>query len=277
MNRFNSLRVPALVLGVLVLGAISAAQGGGGQGRARGFGGGFGGGRSNSMFLLRRTDVQTDLQLTTDQKTKLDDLMTSMRGNRGQGGGNRGQGGGNRGANGGNGGNGGQGDGTPPTDAERQARRADMESRRAEQQKQVNAILTPAQITRLGEISIQTRGNMAIMDPEIRKQIDFSSDQTAKVKALQDKMQEAMQSVFQKSQDGTITRDDAMKSMQKNGEVMKTELGKILTHRQADKLKELGGSPFKEDPSEAQGFGRGFGGGGGRGGRRGGGGGGGGL
>src|SRR5690348_10283910 len=96
MNRFISLRTPAIVLGVLVFGALSLAQGGGG--RQRGFGGGMGG-RNNPAMLLRRSDVQADLGITADQKSKLDDLMTSMRGQRGQGG--AGGGGGQGGAGGG--------------------------------------------------------------------------------------------------------------------------------------------------------------------------------
>src|SRR5437868_9492039 len=81
MNRFLTLKTPALVLGVLLLGALSVAQNGGDR-KGHGFGGG--GGRGGNQFgLLRRTDVRTDLQLSTDQITKLDELMTSMRGQRG--------------------------------------------------------------------------------------------------------------------------------------------------------------------------------------------------
>lgn len=254
MNRLMSLRTPAIVLGAVVFAALSVGQGGGHQGR--GFGGGFGGGRGNLIGLLRRTDVQTDLQITPDQKTKLDDLMTSMRGQRGNRGDNAGQAG--------------QGGGTPPTQAEMDARRAEMESRRAEQQKQVNAILTQSQLGRLKEISIQLRGNMAVMDPDIQKQIDLSSDQIAKIKSLSETMQEASQSVMQKMRDQTITREQAMDAFKKNMQAMQDEIGKVLTHSQADKLKSLGGAPFKADPAESQRFGFG----GGRGGRRGGGGGG---
>ena len=255
MNRFKSVLIPALAVGALMIGAFAVAQDGG-QGRrmGRGFGGGFGGG-GNTFFLLRRDDVQTDLQLTSDQKTKLQDLMTSMRGNRGE-----------RGARtGGQGGNG----GTPPTDAERQARRAEMQSRMAEMKKNIDAILTPAQITRLDEISIQLRGNMALLESDVQNKLGLSNEQKGKIKDLQSKMQDANQAVGQKMQDNTITRDQAFQSFQKNNDIMKDQLGKVLTRSQADKLKAMGGAPFKADPNESQGFGFGR-----RGGRRGGGGGG---
>jgi len=251
MNRIKTLLAPALVAGILILGSVAMAQDKPAQRMGgRGFGGGFGRG-GNSMMLLRRTDVQTDLQLSADQKTKLDDLMTSMRGQRGDRQ--------NRDAS-----------ATPPTDAERQAMRAQMEARRAEQQKQVDAILTPAQQSRLKEISLQLQGNMALLNPDVQTQLDFTSAQRDKVSGLRDKMMEASQTIFQKIQDGSLTREDAMKSMQKNGEIMKEELGKVLTRSQADKLKSLQGAPFKADPSENRGFG--FGGGFGRRGGRGGGG-----
>src|SRR5689334_10288985 len=109
MNRFNSLKSPAIVLGVLVFGALAAAQSGAGGHKDRGQGGGYmRGGRGNMIGLLRRSDVQTDLQITADQKSKLDDLMASMRSQRGD-----------RGAAGSRGGQG----GTPPTEAEMEARR----------------------------------------------------------------------------------------------------------------------------------------------------------
>jgi hypothetical protein len=235
MNRYISLRTPAIVLGVLVFGALSLAQGGGG--RQRGFGGGGMGGRNNPAMLLRRSDVQTDLGISADQKSKLDDLMTSMRGQRGQGG---------------------AGGGTPPTDAERQARRAEMESRMAEMQKKVDDILTQQQLGRLKQISLQLRGNMALTEPDIQKEVGLSGDQISKIKGLQETMQQASQSVMEKMRDQSITRDQAMAAFKTNTQAMNDSIGKILTHHQMDKLKELQGAPFKADPAESMGgFGRG--------------------
>ncbi len=244
MNRTKTLLATTLVAGMLVLSAFAAAQDKPGQRMGgRGFGG-FGRG-GNSLGLLRRDDVQADLHLTADQKAKLDELMTSIRGQRGEGG-RPDQ----------------AGAGTTPSDADREARRAQMEARRTEQQKQVDSILTTAQQARLKQISLQIRGNYALLDPQLQTDLDFSSAQRDKVSTLRDKMMEASQAIFQKVQDGTITRDDAMKSMQKNGEVMKEELGKVLTRSQADKLKSIEGVPFKADPNEQNrgfGFGGGFG------------------
>jgi hypothetical protein len=239
MNRLKTFVTPTLVIGALLMGALAVAQDGG-QGRMRR--GGFGGGRQgSSLMLLRRSDVQADLKLTAEQKTKLDEVMKSMRGERSEGGQRR-----NRGE------EGSTQQRTPPTDAERQARREAAESRQAELQKNINSVLSNDQVERLTEISLQLRGYTALLDQSVQKDLGFTDDQKAKVKSLREKMGEASQSIFQKVQDNSITREEAMKSMQKNNDVMKEELSKVLSKSQADKFKSMQGSTFKADPSESQ-------------------------
>jgi len=183
----------------------------------------FGGRGGGVARLLFRSDVQTDLQLTADQKTKLDALRTSMRGQRG-----------------------GAGGGTPPTADE-------MKARRDEQQKQVAAILTPEQVKRLGEIAIQVAGDQAVLEPDVQKQLDLTADQKAKIKDLQDKQREANQSIRDKVQSGEIQRDASRDLMQKNNQAMSDEIHKLLTEAQLAKLKTLGGTPFKADETTNRG------------------------
>src|SRR5438552_1587369 len=61
----------AALAALLIITVGAFAQGGGGQGR-RGFG------PPNPAFLVRNADVQTDLKITPDQKTKLNTLFESM-------------------------------------------------------------------------------------------------------------------------------------------------------------------------------------------------------
>lgn len=241
MNKL-SLRAPAIALGLLLCGALAMAQSGGRQWGGRG---GFGGRGDNELGLLRRADVQKDLQLSGDQKTKVDDLLTSMRGQRGERGNRQGQRGDRR--------QGGQDPANRPTDAERQARRAQQEARRAEMQKKVAEILSATQVSRLHEISIQLRGSMALLDPKVQQAVGLSSTQLEKIKGLQEKMREASQSVMEKAQGQEITREQVRESMQKNSAIMKEELAKLLTSEQAAKLKALGGAPFAADPDEDDG------------------------
>lgn len=248
MSRF-SIKLPALAVGVFLCGALALGQGGGG-GRMR-MQGGFGGRGGNEFGLLRRSDVQADLQLTGPQKTKLDEILSSIRGQRGEGRGRRqeGQGQAQKGE------RRQRQERSQMTDEERKAFRAQMEARQQEMRKKLAEVLNPTQFARLKEISIQLRGNMAILDPEIQKQVGLSASQVSKIKDLQEKMQTASRSVMEKAQSQEITREQAMDSMRKNMQVMQDELAKLLTSDQSAKLKALGGAPFKADPDEG-GWGR---------------------
>lgn len=271
------------VAALLVCVAFAAAQGGnggqggqgGGQGRGQGqgrrgggfgqFGGGqFGRGGNNELTLALRKDVQTDLAVTDDQKKKLDDLNAKQREARrgqfggGAGGGQRGNGGGGNGGggNGGGGFGGGQG-------IDREALQKRMEEQRTQTHKDLAAILNEGQMKRLGEISVQLRGNRAILDTAVQKELGFTSEQSTKLKDLQDKQQAANQSLFEKVRNNEMSREDVQAAMEKNNKTMDEELGKILTSEQTAKLKAMGGKPFKADPNEAQGRRNGGGGGGG--------------
>jgi len=83
------------------------------------------------------------------------------------------------------------------------------------------------------------------MNEAIQKDLGLSEDQITKLKDLQQKQQEANRAVMQKVRDGGMSREDVQATMQKNEEIMNTEIGKILTSSQAAKLKEMGGAPFK--------------------------------
>jgi hypothetical protein len=125
---------------------------------------------------------------------------------------------------------------------------AQAKERRETMRKELLTVISEAQLKRLDEISIQFQGNMAITQAEMQKTLGLSAEQTEKVAELQKRQQEANRALFQKVQDQEITREDMQASMTKNTDIMKTELGKILTADQAAKLKALQGKPFtKED------------------------------
>ncbi len=197
----------------------SAAFAQGGQG-GRGFGRMMGADPTGT-FLLQRPDVQKDLNITDDQKTKLQALqekarsdMTEIRQN----------------ANG-----------------DPQAMRDGMMKYMAQMQKDVAAVLTKDQATRLKEINIQLAGTTAATFPDVQKDLGLSADQIAKIKDLQSKQQEANMALFQKVRDQEITREEMQASMKKNTDTFNAEVGKILTDDQKAKLKTMGGKEFKQD------------------------------
>ncbi len=247
------------------LACTSFAQGGGGgQGGGRGFGAGMGqrmGGmvlRYDPMTYLGRTDVEKDLGLTDEQVKKLEELSTKnmekMRA-RFQPGGNT--------------------SGENLTMEERmkqfdKQREADLK----EQQKTLEGILKPEQVTRVKEIWAQLESNRVILYVDLQKELAITDKQKEDIKALQTKQQEANQALMEKLRNQEITREDAQASREKNNKIMDEQLGKLLTTEQTDKIKALKGTKtFTPDKEVTYKFGgRGMMGGGQRGNRGGGGG-----
>lgn len=211
-----------LVAGIAVLATVSIAQGGGG-GRG-GFGqgrGGFGMQDPSGVFLLRREDVQGELKLTADQKSKLTTIQEDQRAKMRE----MFQGGGGGG--------------------DREAMMAEMQKMQAENNKVTLAVLDDTQKKRLKELAVQRMGNGVAANAEMQKELGMTDDQKAKIKDLQAKQQEANQAVMQKMRDGEIQREELQGIMQKNTDIYNAELGKILTDAQKAKIKEMGGKPFK--------------------------------
>src|SRR5436309_1149922 len=69
------MRKAILIAVVAAMACMGMAQGGGGQGRGMRMM--FGGGGLNTRFILRE-DVSKELNLTADQKTKLQDVQDKM-------------------------------------------------------------------------------------------------------------------------------------------------------------------------------------------------------
>jgi hypothetical protein len=220
------------VSATILIAALSFGQG---QGQGRGQGRWGRGGMNNSVSLtrlLQRSDVQADLALTDDEKIKIQALRPA-RGNRGGGGGAGGAGGGGA-------------QRTIPTAEE-------MAARQAEERKTVADILTPDQLKRLDEIRIQISGDRAVLIPEVQTALALTEDQKTKIRDLNSKYRDATQSLMEKMRSGEISREDFGPKVTANTNVLGEELRKLLTAAQADKLKSLGGKPFKADPEPSNG------------------------
>lgn len=227
MKRF--FKAGILVVALLSCVALAGAQQGQGGGRGQGRGG-----RNNTseLGLAMRADVQKDLAVTDDQKTKLTEYSDKQRAaRRAAGGGGRGNGGGAAG-------------GT----FDREAFMKAQEEARAQTHKDLAAILNEGQMKRLGEISIQLQGNRALTNAEVQKSLGLSEDQITKIKDLATKMQEANRGLQEKVRSQEMTREESQAAMAKNNATMNAELAKILTADQAAKLKAMGGKPFVADP-----------------------------
>lgn len=209
-NTMKTLAVATLV----VVAAMSMAQGRGGM-RMMGGGG--------MTMLLGRDDVKKEIKLTDDQSAKLEAqrtaMMEAMRA---------------RFQNGGGGG-----------DPETMRKEFAETAKKAE--KEALAVLDEKQRARLRELWIQREGNNVVANEDMQKDLGFSDDQKAKVKALQEASRQAMAEIFQKMQNGELDRSEMRPLMEKNQKAMAEELGKIMTSEQAAKLKALAGPEFKFD------------------------------
>jgi len=175
----------------------------------------------SGVFLLRREDVQGELKLTADQKSKLTTIQEDQRAKMRE-----------MFQNGGGGG-------------DREAMMAEMQKMQAENNKVTLAVLDDTQKKRLKELAVQRMGNGIAANAEMQKELGITDDQKTKIKDLQAKQQEASQAVMQKMRDGEIQREELQAIMQKNTDIYNAELGKILTDAQKAKIKEMGGKPFK--------------------------------
>ena len=119
----------------------------------------------------------------------------------------------------------------------------------ADMSKEALSSLDDAQRKRLGELTVQSAGALAVLQINVAKEIGLTAAQKAKVDDLQRLQDEANQSLVQRVQNEELDRDEMPKLMGKNRDVMDAEVAKILTAPQRAKLKDLGGAPFEfKDP-----------------------------
>jgi hypothetical protein len=100
-------------------------------------------------------------------------------------------------------------------------------------------------------------GNLAAADPGVQKDLAVTDAQKSSIKTLMQKAQDANRAVFDKMRNGDIDREEFPQIMRQNAQILKDELGKILTDDQKAKIKAMSGKPFT---ATEQGPGGGFGG-----------------
>ena len=212
-----------LLVAAAALASASHAQGRGGMMRM------FQGGTLASAMMLGREDVQAEIKLTDEQKGQIDakrasaqerirNFFTEMRSS----------------------GN------FNPQDSSTQTK---MQNFFEDMSKDSLSVLTPAQTKRLGELAIQSRGAMAVVQPDVAKELGITAAQKAKIDDLQRLMNEANEGLYEKVRENEMDRDEMFATVQKNAKSLDVEIEKVLTPKQRAKLKELGGAPFEfKDP-----------------------------
>lgn len=239
MNRIFTLAALAAAIGAATLSfAQNPPRQGGGQRQGGGFGGGMmgmmGGGLQPLSFMMFREDVQKDLKVTEDQKSKMAALREEQMAGFGRPGG--GQGGG--GAAGGGQRAGGAGG-------------FDMEAIRArmkEADTKVMAILTEDQQKRAKQIQIQLSGLNAFLDEGVGTELGLRASQKRDIEDLQSKMNEANRASFMRARNQEITMEDAQKANEANSKIALEEAMKLLNDEQKAKYTAMIGPKFDAQP-----------------------------
>ncbi|MGV3615590.1 MAG: hypothetical protein ACO1SV_09675 [Fimbriimonas sp.] len=240
-----------------VVAAAASAQGfpGGGHGGPGGPGG-HGGrmmGRGPGMMahgvapidmLVMREDVQADLQLTDDQRSKLEGLRESSRPPMGHGGRGPGRHGGPGGPDG-RGPGGHMGGGMGGHMGGHMGGDKAFDEMRKKNEAAVDAILTVEQRNRVRQIAVQLAGNGAIHDATVQQQLGITTAQKTKIKSLLDQVAAANRAAMEGARNGDLDREAVHAKMKGNQDTLNAELGKLLTSDQALRLKALGGKPFQ--------------------------------
>lgn len=202
----------AAVALVLVAMAVEPvlAQGGGGGGR------GMGRQRAYSQARLATLpEVVSELKLTDEQKTKIsaiaDQLQSDIRSSFGGGGG--------------------------PPDMDK------MEQMNQEATTKVDALLDAGQQKRLGEIAVQVNGASSLNDAAIRKQLNFTDEQTKKYEEARDANRAAMSELMGMSRE---ERQGKMADMRKEAD---DRLLGVLTDQQKTEFEAMKGTPLTIDLS----------------------------
>jgi Spy/CpxP family protein refolding chaperone len=245
------------VAALLAAAADSAcAQGGGGRGGRGGRGFGFGGrGRTiHQIQIAQLPEVQANLKITDEQKTKIADLSDEFDDER------RGQFGG------GGGGGGGFGGGFSE---EARAARAKMN---ADYAAKLNELLDEAQQKRLQEIYVQVNGTSLLTgDDMIAGELKITDEQKGDLQTALEDQRQAMMDAFQGWQD--MTNEERTAKIDELNKARDAALLAVLTDEQKQQFEDMKGEKLEIDMTQLQGGfgGRGGFGGGGRGGPGGGG------
>ncbi|MEX2244214.1 MAG: hypothetical protein WD716_10255 [Fimbriimonadaceae bacterium] len=225
-------RILTVVVALALVSTLALAQGGGGRagGGQRGFGGANGG-----AGMLNRDDVSTELKLTADQKTKIQEAIQASRPPReGGGGGNVGGGGGGAGAGGGQRGGGGRGGfgggGTPEQQIALDAK--------------LKTILDATQYARYRELNRQQAGGFALTQEVEAKELGLTDAQKQQLQTINGEMRTEMQGMFQNGGGG-----GDMAAMQEQMTKLRGTYGAkmlgVLTADQKSKWDASLGKPFK--------------------------------
>jgi Spy/CpxP family protein refolding chaperone len=238
MARKYGLLILCGFLAAALLASEAQAQPGGGRRGGRGPGGMMAG-AGGLLRLAENAQVQKELEIVDDQKTKLADLATQQQ--------------------------------TARQDLQnlsQEERAPKIQKNQEDSLKKLGEILLPKQLERLKQIQLQVQGADALSNEDVVKALNITDDQKAKMKTISDEAATKLQDAL-----ANLNGPERFTKMQELNKQLLDKLLAVLTPDQVAKFDTMKGPKLDIDPATLMRGNRGARGGGG-GGRRGGGGGG---
>lgn len=158
-------------------------------------------------FLLLNPKVQAELQITKEQKSKIDEAVQDAVSDEGNG---------------------------------RIQIRMSPDMNLDEMVASLKKSITPSQEKRLVELWIQRDGVFALGDAGVAKTLDLTADQKKKVKAILEELGYALEDLAMSS-GGRVEHTDALPYREK----AKKQLDAVMSSNQQKKFSEMKGKPFK--------------------------------
>jgi Spy/CpxP family protein refolding chaperone len=177
----------------------------------RGFGFGFGGGAN----ILRIPEVQGELKLTEDQKTKVNTLLEQLRSER-------------------------QGQFQQFRDLSPEERQKAMAERTAKENGLVSAILDADQMKRYHQLVLQQQGGAALATTPVADKLNLTADQRDKIQGFLRDQQEQLRGAFQPGGDPQAMQAK-LAAVRKD---TNDKIAGVLTDAQKAQWKEMLGAPF---------------------------------
>lgn len=218
--RFSWIVVAAVVF--FVASQIANAQPGEGRrGRGGRFGGGFG--PASSLRLASLEGVQKALNLSEEQKSKLETINDTFRDDF-------------------------------RTLLEEGSDRDEMQKLTDDAAKQISDVLDDEQEKRLRGITIQVMGAPAVLaDAALAKELNVTDEQKTKLEKAQQDSMRAMADAFREIRDSGASREESREKVDKLRDESRAKLLAVLTSEQQQQLKTMEGDKVEIDISQLRG------------------------
>ncbi len=176
------------------------------------------GGPMLMLGLLRNPQVQQELKITEEQRSKLEQLGEQLREKF-------------------------RGLGQELRELSPEERENRLESLNAEVERELAKILNEQQLKRLKQISLQVEGYAALARPSVAKEIGLTEGQLRQIREILREAGEKRRTLFQQGPTGDPQA--RFQEMRKIRDWVDEQIGKLLTEQQKKKWQQLIGEPFK--------------------------------